>query len=278
MYTGSNDDLWLAAHVQPDQSPDDVYSHPDSPINVLACTEQHQFCNPTLAPGSSKRCTPLQSIDQVTLQDPERNASLFDNEYQQAIAKIIFKSTTTSSWELVARALDPPLLADSLVHNGISDLLPNNQWILEAENWFAIMMANLQQLVVDTATSAPGIDPQYFLNSADENVGVSQYCGNQIIRQDNFTNFSVLGISVIFVVGAIVICVSWVLESAVSYLQIRFQRGLYQRVRWQLDSTLQWQRMAFEGAEMGTWSHGTEDVPVTEKAEKLAPAADWVAE
>jgi hypothetical protein len=242
---------------------------------VLACTEQHQFCNPTLLSNGTQRCTPLQSIDQVTLQDPERNASLFDNEYQKAIAEIIFRATTTSSWEFVARALDPPLLANSLVHNGISSPLPNNQWILEAENWFAIMMANIQQLVADTATSAPGIDPQYALNIADQNVGMHQYCGNQIIRQDNFSNFSVLGISVIFVVGSIVICVSLVLENVVSYLQIRFQRGLYHQVRWQLDSTLQLQRKAFEGADMGTWSGGAGEVPVTAKGEKLAPAIDW---
>jgi hypothetical protein len=248
---------------------------PDSHINVLACTEQHHFCNPSLSSNRTQQCTPLQSVDQVTLQDPERNASLFDNEYQKAIAQIIFRATITSSWEFVARALDPPLLADSLVHNGISKPLPNNQWILEAENWFAIMMANIQQLVVDTATSAPGIDPQYSLNRADKNVGMHQYCGNQIIHQDNFSNFSVLGISVIFFFGGIIICVSLVLETVVSYLQIRFQRGVYHQVRWQLDSTLQLQRMAFEGADMGTWSGGAEEVPVTEKGEKLAPATDW---
>jgi hypothetical protein len=272
-YVGPNDDLWLAAHVKPDPSLNLFF--PDSRINVLACTEQHQFCNPNLSSNRTQQCTPLQSIDQVTLQDPARNGSLFDNDYQKAIAQIIFRATMTSSWEFVARALDPLLLADNLANNGLSEPLPNNQWILEAENWFAIMMVNIQQLVADTATSAPSIDPQYTQPQADTDSGMDQYCRNQIIHQDNFSNFSVLGITVIFVFGGIIICASLVLETIVSSLQIRFKRGLYRQVRWRLDSTLQWQRMAFEGADMGIWSGGAEEVPVTEKGEKLASATDW---
>jgi hypothetical protein len=272
-YIGPNDDLWLAAHVKPDPSLNLFL--PDSRINVLACTEQHQFCNPNLSSNHTQQCTPLQSIDQVTLQDPTRNGSLFDNDYQKAIAQIIFRATMTSSWEFVARALNPLLLADNLANIGISTPLPNNQWILEAENWFAIMMANIQQLVADTATSAPSIDPQYTLPPANTSSGMYQYCSNQIIHQDNFSNFSVLGITIIFFIGGIIICTSLVLETVVSFLQTRLQRGLYHQVRWRLDSTLQWQRMAFEGAHMGTWSDGAEEVPVTEKSEKLASATDW---
>jgi hypothetical protein len=168
--------------------------------------------------------------------------------------------------------LDSSLLADNLAAKGESLPLPSNQWILEAQNWFSISMNNIQRLLVTTATGPTGsdaADAQYTRDMANGRPAFSQFCRSQIIHREDFTNFSVLALAIIFGVGCAVICVSLVLESALGYAQSHFKRGLYRRLRWQLESTIQLQRMAFEEVGLGTWSGGAKEVPVTEKGEEF---------
>jgi hypothetical protein len=286
-YTSPSDDLWLPAH-QP--SPAGLYSTgfdnaadtvflADNALNVLACTEQHQFCNPSPLSNQSQHCTSLQSIDRFIIDDslsPEEQLldPLFDTSYQRSIMAIIRNAALMSSWSYIVENLESALLADSLASGGISLPLASNQWTIETENWFAISMANMQRYVVNTA-APPGAAAQYTYGLADSDAGLQEYCKNQIIQRQDFTNFSVLAIGLIFGFGGTIICVSLFLENLVSYLQLRFKRGLYHQVRWQLDSTLQLQRMAFEEAGLGTWSGGADDVPVTEKGDRFAPAPEW---
>lgn len=172
----------------------------------------------------------------------------------------------------VINNLDSSLLADNLAAKGGSLPLPSNQWVLEAQNWFSISMNNIQRLLVETATGPTGsdaADAQYTRGMADGQSGLSQFCRSQIIQRKDFTNFNVLALAIIFGFGCAIICVSLVLESAISHVQLRFKRGLYRRVRWQLEPTLQLQRMAFEEAGLGTWSGRPEEVPVTEKGEEF---------
>jgi len=168
--------------------------------------------------------------------------------------------------------LDSSMLADNLAAKGESLPLPSIQWVLEAQNWFSISMNNIQRLVVATATgltSSDAADAQYTRGMADGRPGLSQFCRSQIIQREDFTNFSVLVLAIIFISGFAVICVSLVLEPAVSYVQLKFKPGLYRRIRWQLESTLQLQRMALEEVGLGTWSGGAGEVPVIEKGEEF---------
>lgn len=153
--------------------------------------------------------------------------------------------------------------------------MTNGFW-KQTENWFAVSMANLQRYVVNVATGPPGVDAQYTYGQTDGDTSEQKYCASQIVRRQDFTNFGVLAIAIIVSLGGAIICISLFLETLVGHLQFRFKRGLYHQVRWQLDSTLQLQRMAFEEAGLGTWSGGADDVPVTEKGEKdFAPATEW---
>ncbi|KAE8451722.1 hypothetical protein EG329_003179 [Mollisiaceae sp. DMI_Dod_QoI] len=283
-YIGPSDDLWLPAHQL---SPSGIYGTSnesvfltDNALNVLACTEQHQFCNPSLLSNQSQRCTSLQSIDRLVTDDslsPEEQVlgPLFHTQYQRSIVAIIRNAALMSSWSYIVESLESSLLADNLASAGISLPLASNQWTIETENWFAISMASMQRYVVNTGTGPPGIDAQYTYGVANHDPGLQEYCKNQIIQRQGFTNFSVLAIALIFTLGGTIICVSLFLEKFVGYLQVRFKRGLYSQVRWQLDSTLQLQRMAFEEVGLGTWTGGADDVPVTEKREQFAPATEW---
>jgi hypothetical protein len=282
-YLNASDDLWLPAHAQTDETvelPDGSgtaiisFFKLDKTVNVLACTEQHQFCNPSPSSNRTNQCTPLQSVDQFAVGDTALT-SVLDNDYQQTISRIIYNAAIQSEWSQIVTSLQSPLLANSLALGVVSVPLADNQWILEAQNWFAISMTNLQQSVISTASGPPGNDSLLTYGQSDNDPSLQEYCTNQIIQQENFTNFSVLAIALIFVLGGVVICVSLLLETAIGFLQLHFKRGLYHRIRWQLDSTLQLQRMAFEEVGLGTWRGGDDDVPVTEKGEEFVPATEW---
>lgn len=101
------------------------------------------------------------------------------------------------------------------------------------------------------------------------------FCGNQDIQREDFTSLSVLAIGLIFGLGGLVICVTLVLETVVSLVQLQCRRGLYHQVRWRLDSVLQLQHMAFEEAGLGTWKGGADEIAVTEKVEKFGPVTEW---
>ncbi|CZR55165.1 uncharacterized protein PAC_05051 [Phialocephala subalpina] len=319
--------------------------YPDQDVNVLACTEQHQFCNPNPAANISNECTPFLSIDafinadqgfvtdqlgKIMLNSYQKNIASIQpkhtsirrqrhsliiilsrsrsanisnectpflsidafinadqgfvtdqlgkimlNSYQKNIASIIQLAAWNSGFDFVVTQTDPALMASGLCVEGASPPLPPNQWILEATNWFSIGMVNIQRRVVDTATGPPGVDAQYTLDQASDSPAMEWYCANQIVQRTDFTSFSVLTLSLIFGFGGLLICTSLFLETVVGWWQLRYRKGLYQQVRWQLDSTLQLQRMAFEEVGLGTWRGGAEDVPTTEKGEVFVPAEEW---
>lgn len=77
------------------------------------------------------------------------------------------------------------------------------------------------------------------------------------------TSFSTLGVALILAVGGTLIICNVVLELVVSNISTRS----YKRLRWALDDKLQLQRLAFEGAGLGTWNAGIGAVPATTSGE-----------
>jgi hypothetical protein len=287
-YLAPSNDLWFPAHSPFTETTDPSGNASsrtlyltDKTINVLACTEQHQFCNPNLSTNATN-CTPLQSIDWFVdhqyrfLKQQETNILQY-TLYQDSIANVIVLSALGSRWGSIISVLESAVLADNLASNQVSLPLPPNQWILEASNWFSITLANLQNSIVNTATGPSGTNAQYTYGLSSNDTGLAYFCRNQIVQRQGYTNFSLLAIGTIFFIGGGIIVVSMFLESLVGWLQIRFGHGLgrYRQVRWQLDPALQLQRMAFEETGLGTWSRGAHEVPVTEKGQVFAPADEW---
>jgi hypothetical protein len=117
--------------------------------------------------------------------------------------------------------------------------------------------------VTEFATGPPGHYAQYTAGFSTTDPQSEWICNNQVIRDGSYTSFSILWISLIFGLGGLIILLSLNLETVVSYFQRRYKWGLYQQVRWQLDSTLRLQRMAFEEASFGEWESGANEVPTT---------------
>ena len=146
-------------------------------------------------------------------------------------------------------------------------ILPNNQWMTEVSNWFAVSMAKLQQRVVSYATG-PAWIPDGVVLSGPINDMEKRMCRNQKVRTPSgTTSFSVLGVAIILLVGALLVITNLTLDIIIGFWRKRFQKNDYKRLQWILDDKLQLQRLAYEEAGQGQWSGGTDAVPVTRMGE-----------
>ncbi|KAJ4295392.1 hypothetical protein N0V90_007404 [Kalmusia sp. IMI 367209] len=236
----------------------------DDPTRAVVCVEQYQICNPNLPAAS--RCTPLEGIQQAWKGAVELFAEGSQREKFVWSGGAIFDMAAglpeITGWLGVAA-----LQARGSLSGGMQDPLPDNQWEFEFEHWFKIVLAEIQRAVLDHATGP--IDPkmrQYLItpNSTDER----SVCSSQRIRSDSFTSFSRLGLTIIFSIGGTIILISWVLPTIVERVQRR--RSPFKALEWATNGTLQLQRLAHEGLEVGTWQSTCDTYPVTARGELLA--------
>lgn len=116
------------------------------PVSVLGCTDQTFICNDH-APGG-RRCTALpwaylsETVESLTaeLALTHRQATILGRFYEPIHNSIDFMSQTGA---------DGGLLASALTSNWLSADLPNNQWILELQHWFAVLLVFIQLRTVE---------------------------------------------------------------------------------------------------------------------------------
>ena len=70
--------------------------------------------------------------------------------------------------------------------------------------------------------------------------------------------------------GILIALVSYVLEPISAFLHNRKRRSPYAHLEWTAIATLQLQRLAYEEANPGTWSKGTDTIPTTAPDELLS--------
>lgn len=90
----------------------------------------------------------------------------------------------------------------------------------------------------------------------------------QMILTTAYTNFSIFGLATVFVVGGLIIFISYALEPVVRWR--KRSRHAYATLEWTMNDTLQLQRMAHEELGMGNWTNCDRDVPITEGRDRLA--------
>lgn len=97
------------------------------------------------------------------------------------------------------------------------------------------------------------------------------------IKSTAYANFSIFGLSFIFIFGTIIILTNCILESDLHYTIIRCisrkarDKVRYHRLEWYTNGTLQLQRLAHEQTGFGKWSRCDEEIPVTEAGDQLSP-------
>lgn len=98
---------------------------------------------------------------------------------------------------------------------------------------------------------------------------------SQRVRSSRHYSFSVLGMSIILIVGGIIQLTAFFLDDLLALL-FRFRRLKndedynYAYAEWQTGSILQLQRLAQEGVGAGSWTGATDLVPVTDPGDALA--------
>jgi hypothetical protein len=97
----------------------------------------------------------------------------------------------------------------------------------------------------------------------------SLLCGLQKVRRSDYDSFSLLGVTLILVIGGILIVTDLFLASVVGHFQRRRTVANQKRLEWTQNGFLQLQRPAYRRGGMGTWSREEESVPLTQKNEKL---------
>ena len=92
----------------------------------------------------------------------------------------------------------------------------------------------------------------------------------QKVRSTAYTSFNVLGLFLTLGIGALIIILAYTIEPLLHFIQLRRKKGLYERLEWVTNETLQMQRLVHEELGAGTWSRATEDIPITAPGELLA--------
>ena len=255
-----NDPFYLATTPTPIHvnGTDFLYYLSHRYVNVLGCTDQHQFCNP-----ATGKCTELTASDPVFREIP----TIGLNEAQTATAlrvglPMLFMNTYFS---VNSRGVNA-FRASETIDDGIQVALPNNQWITEVSSWFGVSLAKLQQKTIQYATG-PSYDVQMLAPSTKEDVNM---CENQIIRSQGGTvSFSVLGLCIILIFGGFLIVTSLIIDSLVGLIRRKLDWKKYKSLQWTLDEKLQLQRLAYEEAGQGNWSGCAGSVPVMKKSDRI---------
>lgn len=137
---------------------------------------------------------------------------------------------------------DEITLASETVYSFLQSPLPDNQWVLELSSWFQVGLASIQQTVLEYATGPldPGQTGVIVRPNASDALG-QRLCKSKWIRNSGqVQSFSILGMTLIFALGGLIIAISWAMESAVGGMQRRWARGGDERrLVWKGDEMLE---------------------------------------
>ena len=142
--------------------------------------------------------------------------------------------------------------------------IPDNQWMLEFENYFKILIAS-NQLHALTFAGGPPSAP-YEAHWAPATGNYTWMCGNQIIVRRDYASFSLLGVILIIAIGGVIMLINLSLETIITC--VRRAESDFLR-EWRLTSTFQLQKLASDGLNNGNWKQADDGIPVTDRREKL---------
>ena len=180
----------------------------EKPVSVLGCTDRTEICN--AAVKGSGRCMLRRAghmsdhVDAVTsqLQLTPRQVMVMGRIYN-----VLQNSVNT----MAALGEDGGLLSSAKTDYWLSPTLPDNQWILELQNWFAQVLVLTQMEVVDYITGYE--DPVFNRWIVPADSEEEWMCHNQIVQRDDYASFSVLGLAIIFCTGGLVLLVNMALST-----------------------------------------------------------------
>ncbi|KAL9619578.1 MAG: hypothetical protein Q9160_005854 [Pyrenula sp. 1 TL-2023] len=295
-------DPWYSAHQEITQDaafgPNASTYLADEPTSVLGCKMQYQMCD-----LQSEKCSQLKG-----LQDTNSILPLPSTKMNETMSWVWGFNPTLM--DVLSTLKVSSLTSRFSLEESVGGPLPDYQWQLDVENWHNIILASFQDLAVTFARGPEDADILKYFWERPETEVQKYLCKNQAseliihvtssatfsqasctdfhifllhshqtlpsrytkILSTAYSNFSVLGLTIIFVLGFVIVILSYTLETAIFWYEKRRNRVKYSRVEWVSDETFQLQRLAHEGVGIGTWTGcaGLQDIPsTTEKGQLL---------
>ncbi|KAJ8112333.1 hypothetical protein OPT61_g5273 [Boeremia exigua] len=273
-YMNRTDDPWFSATNLQDNG---MYGS-DETVSVVGCTTEREYCNLLRLP--SEGC--VQVYQDYGKQEADFNASWPDPEdrkYLRPIAMTLHQFGAESIGAFFGARNVPNLLARQTLrlppvtyqptYANQTKPLPSYQWQEEILYLSQANFAAIQHSLVDYARGS------WLGGDLCDRGHCERLCYSQRIRSSRHYSFSVLGVSIILIIGGIIQLLAFLLENILALLfkfrKFRNDEGFnYAYAEWQAGSTLQLQRLAYEGIGAGTWTGATDMVPLTDPGDILA--------
>ena len=152
-----------------------------------------------------------------------------------------------------------------------SELEPKH-WILEAHNMHKLSLAVLQHRIHEHASPTsfqirPGINSLSMIETPSD-PEVRNICRRQKTRSSEHYSVSVLGMSVILVVGSLLICLDWFLIQPIFWFGAITHKRSAKKDDWTSAGTLQLQKQVLESRGVGNWMTTTRDLAFPVLVEK----------
>ncbi|KAK8859427.1 hypothetical protein PGQ11_010161 [Apiospora arundinis] len=251
----------------------------------LGCVQQYQFCNPKYA--TPEGCGPLTGwYDSIAGAYPLFNLTTEDSEDDlMSETRRFTKRGTMIEWAYsvgitggdygiydAVRTLGPKSLASqSFQTTGVQFALAKDQWKLDVINWWNMTQARHQAVFLETAIgySKADADLQHrYLRPIDDKE--RQLCNSQKTRNAGYASFSMFGLLFTYILGSLLILLSFALDPVMRCLHRRRHYRQYQYLEWRTNGALQLQRLAQDELGYGQWTRCAETVPVTRRGDLLA--------
>jgi hypothetical protein len=250
--TPINDPWFLAAqpYVDPERGNQTFYVG-EWPVNIIGCINKIQTCIP-----ATGKCTDLASTT-TSASQWETALNLSGDLSRQA--QIGDRLTWLYQGSLVPALGSGYLLAQEFFNGGLSSALPDNQWIMEFQNFFGIMLAQMQQSLIEFV-AGPN-DPRFDKYIQPPPANRMWMCTAQVVSRSGYLSFAVFPFALILILGACIIFLNLSIEDLLGCARHKFAR-ISPSSEWRLSSLLQLQRMAFHESGKVEWSQSQVNVPI----------------
>jgi hypothetical protein len=226
-------------------------------LGVVGCIEQHQFCN-----QRTGKCGPLTGLSMLY----GDQSGLELNFAQQTIMKRLLESGVNNHISSTVPTLGSAFMdAQQYAFKMMSLPVPDDQWIREFQHWFSIILGNIQRTMIEYVAGPEESAMAEYVNYLPTNE--TWMCKNQVVRREDYSSFSILGIAIIILIGALFIVANLTTDRIIDRIRRNSPDHAFKTKQWMLFSFFHMQRMIFEGRGIGNWSRFMNEVPVTEKGQ-----------
>ncbi|CAI6232924.1 unnamed protein product [Periconia digitata] len=254
-----NDTLFSAQNTE--QRGDVKFALPSNDLSVLGCTEQYQLCN-----AATEKCTELAGLYKI--KSTLESDALKLTRYQTASANILWKTAWGMALQWACEVLSDSLLLaqDSLftAKSQTSAPLQDGHWQREAWQLHNMSLAVMQRRVYEHAspgnfTVRPGVYSTTQL-ATPQDAESRDLCKRQKTRSNSSISISVMGMSIILIVGALFILLDWFFIQQIFWFRSFSHERSSKKADWTSGGTLQLQRQVLESRGVQGWKATTQDM------------------